>query len=123
MSDQRLSRRSFLATSAAGAAVVGAPLLSGCGSSEQAEPVQDQSATDNSLSVSNWALYIDTDRKGPDQFPSVAAFEDETGIDVTYREDITANDEFFAKIRPQLVKGEGVDRDIIVMTDWMAARL
>ncbi len=123
MSGQRLSRRSFLATSAAGAAVVGAPFLSGCGSSEQAEPVQDQSATDNSLSVSNWALYIDTDRKGPDQFPSVAAFEDETGIDVTYREDITANDEFFAKIRPQLVKGEGVDRDIIVMTDWMAARL
>ena len=123
MSGQRLSRRSFLATSAAGAAVVGTPLLSGCGSSEQAEPVQDQSATDNSLSVSNWALYIDTDRKGPDQFPSVAAFEDETGIDVTYREDITANDEFFAKIRPQLVKGEGVDRDIIVMTDWMAARL
>ena len=123
MSGQHLSRRSFLATSAAGAAAVGTPLLSGCGSSEQAEPVQDQSATDNSLSVSNWALYIDTDRNGPEQFPSVAAFEDETGIDVTYREDITANDEFFAKIRPQLAKGEGVERDIIVMTDWMAARL
>ncbi len=123
MAGQRLSRRSFLAASTAGAAAIGAPLLSACGSSEPAEPVQDQSAADNSLSVSNWALYIDTDRNGPDQFPSVAAFEDETGIDVTYREDITANDEFFAKIRPQLVKGEGVDRDIIVMTDWMAARL
>ncbi len=123
MSGQHLSRRSFLATSAAGAAGIGTPLLAGCGSNAPAEPVQDQSATDNALTVSNWALYIDTDRKGPDEFPSVAAFEDETGVDVTYREDITANDEFFAKIRPQLVKGEGVDRDIIVMTDWMAARL
>ena len=55
--------------------------------------------------MSNWALYIDTDRKGPDLFPTVAAFEDETGIDVTYHEDITANNEFFAKIRPQLVSG------------------
>lgn len=117
-----LSRRSFLATSAAGAAALGAPLITGCGSDPAATPV-DQSATDQSLTVSNWALYIDTDRRGPEQFPSVAAFEDETGIAVTYREDITANDDFFAKIRPQLVKGEGVDRDLIVMTDWMAARL
>jgi spermidine/putrescine transport system substrate-binding protein len=118
-----LSRRSFLTGSAVGAACIGTPLLAGCGSDEPAEPVQDQSATDKSLTVSNWALYIDTDRKGPEQFPSVAAFEEETGIAVTYREDITANDEFFAKIRPQLVSGEGVDRDLIVMTDWMAARL
>lgn len=118
-----LSRRSFLAGSAVGAAAIGTPLLAGCGSDEPAEPVQDQSATDMSLTVSNWALYIDTDRKGPEQFPSVAAFEEETGIAVTYQEDITANDDFFAKIRPQLVSGEGVDRDLIVMTDWMAARL
>lgn len=118
-----LSRRSFLAGSAVGAAAIGTPLLAGCGSNEPAEPVQDQSATDMSLTVSNWALYIDTDRKGPEQFPSVAAFEEETGIAVTYQEDITANDDFFAKIRPQLVSGEGVDRDLIVMTDWMAARL
>ena len=124
MSGQPLSRRTFLTTSAIGAATIGAPLLTGCGTStEEAAAVQDQSTTDMSLSVSNWALYIDTARNGPDQFPSVAAFEDETGIDVAYREDITANDEFFAKIRPQLAKGEGVDRDIIVMTDWMAARL
>lgn len=123
MPSQPLSRRKFLASSAAGAAVMGAPLLAGCGGSQTDEVVADQSATDKTLTVSNWALYIDTDRKGPDPFPSIATFEEETGIDVTYQEDITANDDFFAKIRPQLVKGEGVDRDLIVMTDWMAARL
>lgn len=113
-----LSRRSFLAVSAAGAA----GSLAACGADDPA-PIDDLSAVDESLTVSNWALYIDTDRKGPEQFPSVAAFEEETGIDVTYREDITANDEFFAKIRPQLVQGDGVGRDLMVLTDWMAARL
>ena len=119
MSRSALSRRGFL-SGAAGVTALGA--LSACGDSEPAV-VGDQSSTDQSLTVSNWALYIDTDRKGPEQFPSVAAFEEETGIAVTYQEDITANDEFFAKIRPQLASGEGVDRDLIVMTDWMAARL
>lgn len=123
MNPHNLSRRSFLAGSAVGAAAIGTPILAGCASDEPAEPVQDQSASDKSLTVSNWALYIDTDRNGPEQYPSVAGFEEETGIAVTYQEDITANDEFFAKIRPQLVSGEGVDRDLIVMTDWMAARL
>lgn len=123
MSPPSLTRRSFLASSAVGAAAIGAPMLTGCGSNTQAAVPVDRSATDMSLTVSNWALYIDTDRQGPEEFPSVAAFEGETGIDVTYQEDITANDDFFAKIRPQLAKGEGVDRDIIVMTDWMAARL
>ena len=119
MTRSALSRRGFL-SGAAGVTALGA--LSACGDSEPAV-VEDLSSTDKSLTVSNWALYIDTDRKGPEQFPSVAAFEEETGIAVTYQEDITANDEFFAKIRPQLVSGEGVDRDLIVMTDWMAARL
>jgi spermidine/putrescine transport system substrate-binding protein len=114
-----LSRRGFL-SGAAGVTALGA--LSACSDSEPAA-VEDLSSTDNSLTVSNWALYIDTDRKGPEQFPTVAAFEEETGIAVTYQEDITANDEFFAKIRPQLVSGEGVQRDLVVLTDWMAARL
>jgi spermidine/putrescine transport system substrate-binding protein len=118
-----LSRRRFLGSSAAAGAALGASsLLAACGDSGS-EATTDQSDTDKSLVVSNWALYIDTDRKGPDPFPTVAQFEDETGIDVSYNEDITANNEFFAKIRPQLVAGSGVGRDLMVLTDWMAARL
>lgn len=114
----RLGRRAFLGTAAGASA-----LLVGCGQKEPAPAPEDRSEVDNTLSVSNWALYIDTDRKGPDPFPTVAAFEDETGIDVTYTEDITGNNEFFAKVRPQLVSGEGIGRDLMVLTDWMAARL
>ena len=114
----RLGRRAFLGGVAGASA-----LLAGCGQKEPAPALEDRSEVDNTLSVSNWALYIDTDRKGPDPFPTVAAFEDETGIDVTYTEDITGNNEFFAKVRPQLVSGEGIGRDLMVLTDWMAARL
>lgn len=116
----QISRRHLLAGSAGVAAMAG---LSACGGSSESEQTADLSETDQSLVVSNWALYIDTDRKGPDPYPSVATFEEETGISVTYNEDITANTDFFAKIRPQLAKGSGVARDLIVMTDWMAARL
>ncbi|MFL6288226.1 MAG: spermidine/putrescine ABC transporter substrate-binding protein, partial [Actinomycetes bacterium] len=119
-----LSRRRFLGSAATvGAGVGAASVLSACGGSTGGSAPTDQSETDKSLVVSNWALYIDTDRKGPETFPTIAEFEDETGIDVTYNEDITANTDFFAKIRPQLVKGSGVGRDVMVLTDWMAARL
>jgi spermidine/putrescine transport system substrate-binding protein len=119
-----LSRRRFLgSTATVGAGLGAASLLSACGASDESAEPTDQSETDKTLVVSNWALYIDTDRKGPETFPTVAEFEDGTGIDVTYNEDITANTDFFAKIRPQLVKGSGVGRDLMVLTDWMAARL
>jgi spermidine/putrescine transport system substrate-binding protein len=112
----RLSRRAVLQ----GAAATGAlTALSACSSSEPAV-VEDTSETDQALTVSNWALYID---RAKGEFPSVQQFEDETRIDVTYNEDITSNDEFFSKVRPQLVAGSGIGRDLMVLTDWMAARL
>ncbi|MCZ9344688.1 spermidine/putrescine ABC transporter substrate-binding protein, partial [Streptomyces sp. TRM76130] len=46
-----------------------------------------------------------------------------TGITVTYTEDINDNNEFFGKIRPQLAAGQDTGRDLIVLTDWLAARL
>jgi spermidine/putrescine transport system substrate-binding protein len=111
-----LSRRTVLQ----GAAATGAlAALSACSDSEPAV-VEDQSEADQSLTVSNWALYID---RAKGEFPSVLQFEDESGIDVTYNEDITSNDEFFSKVRPQLVAGSGIGRDLMVLTDWMAARL
>ena len=115
-----VSRRAFLAGSAGAGATA---FLAACGSDEPETTTEDQSEADMSLVVSNWALYIDTDRKGPDPYPTVAAFEDETGVTVDYNEDITDNNEFFGKIRPQLSSGSGVGRDIVILTDWMAARM
>jgi spermidine/putrescine transport system substrate-binding protein len=123
-SQSLLSRRRLLGSAAASGVGLGAAsLLSACGRGSSTSASADQSLTDKKLVVSNWTLYIDTDRKGPDLYPSIAQFEDASGISVDYNEDISANTDFFAKIRPQLVAGSGVGRDLMVLTDWMAARV
>jgi spermidine/putrescine transport system substrate-binding protein len=50
-------------------------------------------------------------------------FEELTGIQVTYNTDVNDNAEFFAKVRNQLAACEPIGRDIITLTDWMAARM
>ena len=50
-------------------------------------------------------------------------FEKATGINAEYTEDVNDNNEFFAKIDEPLKRGQSIDRDIIVLTDWMAGRL
>ena len=50
-------------------------------------------------------------------------FEKATGIKVEYTEDINDNGEFFAKIDEPLKRNQSIDRDIIVLTDWMAGRV
>ena len=45
------------------------------------------------------------------------------GTEVNYQEVIDDNDDFFGTIRPQLQAGQDTGWDLIVVTDWMAARL
>ena len=40
-----------------------------------------------------------------------------------YSEDINDNDSFYGKIQGQLKNGDDIGKDVIVLTDWMAARL
>jgi len=80
----------------------------------------DVSASDKRLVVSNWTGYIDP-RKDPTS--TMRVFQTETGIDVTYNVDINDNSEFYAKIKNQLGGCEAIDRDMIILTDWMAARM
>ncbi len=51
------------------------------------------------------------------------AFPKDTGIALTYDEDINSNNEYFAKIRPNLSKHQSIGQDGFVLTDWMANRL
>jgi spermidine/putrescine transport system substrate-binding protein len=67
------------------------------------------------LRISNWPLYID-DHTIPD-------FQRATGITVQYHEDINDNNEFFAKIAEPLRRGQSIDRDVVVLTDWVAGRM
>ena len=68
-----------------------------------------------SIAISNWPATWPTSRSQD--------FEAATGISVNYDEDINDNNEYFAKIRPNLSQGEGIGRDGMVLTDWMASRL
>ncbi len=126
-----LPRRRFLrGVGAGGALVAGAGLLGACGSegtsgtkpsSQPSTP--DKSDTDKTLNFSNWQLYIDVDEKDESKRPTLDAFSAKTGVKVTYTEDITDNEAFYAKISPQLRAGQDTGRDLFALTDWMAARL
>jgi spermidine/putrescine transport system substrate-binding protein len=125
-----LSRRRFLrSTGLGGAALVGGGLLSACGSdpggatSGDNGEVEDRSDEDMTLNFSNWQLYIDVDDEDANLRPTLDQFTEETGIAVNYTEDINDNDSFYARISPQLRAGQDTGRDLICLTDWMAARL
>jgi spermidine/putrescine transport system substrate-binding protein len=70
------------------------------------------------LSISQWPLYVDPGAHG-----TVAQFEQETGINVAYHEDINDNSEFFAKLQPLLQDGDSGGRDSITVSDWLAAQM
>lgn len=96
-------------------------------SSKQQNPAtcttEDLSATEKELIVSNWPLYIDEPAKKNPQPTTLDDFEAETGISVTYTDDVSDNVEFFAKVVNQLGSCQPVDRDMFMLTDWMAARM
>ena len=59
----------------------------------------------------------------PQKHPTLDAFQQQTGIKVNYTEDVNDNDEFFAKIKPQLAPARTPAATSSCLTDWMAARL
>jgi spermidine/putrescine transport system substrate-binding protein len=67
------------------------------------------------LDFSNWPLYID--RKVLKDFEKL-----HPGSHVKYTEEINDNEEFFGKVRQQLQRGDSLGRDLVALTDWMAAR-
>ncbi|MGC2999611.1 polyamine ABC transporter substrate-binding protein [Streptomyces sp. G35A] len=123
-----LTRRSLLRASAGGAlAAGGLGALSGCGipaagKTQGGVSAEDHSKEEKTVSFSNWTEYMDVDDSGR-KHPTLDVFTERTGIRVKYTEDINDNGEFFGKIKPQLAAGQDTGRDIIVLTDWLAARL
>ncbi|MGA5324121.1 polyamine ABC transporter substrate-binding protein [Streptomyces seoulensis] len=123
-----LTRRSLLRASAGGVLTAGAlGALSACGipaagRTPGGTSADDRSAREKTVNFSNWTEYIDVDDSGK-HHPTLEAFRKKTGISVRYTEDINDNNEFFGKIKPQLAAGQETGRDLIVLTDWLAARL
>ena len=75
------------------------------------------------LNFANWPLYIDTDENDTTKHKTLEDFKAKYGTTVNYQEVINANDEFFGTIRPALEAGADTGWDLMVLTDWMAARL
>ena len=82
------------------------------------------------LHWANWPAYIDLTGKAggagqyaPGSSPTISDFQKKYGVTVDYEEKIEDNAHFFATIQPQLVAGLTTGWDLIVMTDWMAAKL
>jgi spermidine/putrescine transport system substrate-binding protein len=75
------------------------------------------------LNFANWPLYIDTDDNDPTKHKTLEDFTAKYGTKVNYSEVINDNDEFFGTIKAPLQAGQDTGWDIVVLTDWMAARL
>jgi spermidine/putrescine transport system substrate-binding protein len=114
------------ATPAASTAASAAASSSAAASAaESAAPSAAPSAAQNvggTLNFANWIGYIDVDDSGA-KHPTLDKFSKEQGTTVNYVEAIDGNEEFYAKIQPQLSAGLPTDWDLIVVTDWMVARL
>ena len=120
-----LSRRRFLSVmgTLAGAAALGP--LSGCSGSGSASkdgpattaglaPTGSGGARGSTVKVSTWPVYVDK--------ALLPVLEAKAGITLDYVEDYNDNNEYFAKVQPQLSNAQSIDRDIVVPTYWMASR-
>lgn len=131
--DRSISRRELLRRAGRGSMYVGVgALLAACGIGGQnqgnqggngqqgepsPEPLPEQAGM---VTVANWPLYID---RAKGESPTLLSFTDETGIEVDYQVVINDNEEFFGTIREPLSRGESVGYDVIVVTDWLVAKM
>jgi spermidine/putrescine transport system substrate-binding protein len=133
MTDPRLNdpitRRLFLKRAAVGGAALSLPsLIAACGggggisaqtgAGGTSTEVKQQLA--DTLVFANWPAYID--KKGSSR-PTLEAFTAQTGVNVKYIQEVNDNEEWFGKYQAQLSQGQDIDRDLTVLTDWMAARM
>ncbi|SFK35225.1 spermidine/putrescine ABC transporter substrate-binding protein [Cellulomonas sp. KH9] len=114
-----VSRRRFLA-GAAGTAGAGA-LLAACGTAGSTRAEDGGGGAGGPLRWANWTQYLDQDESGT-SFPTLAAFEERSGIAVDYAEDVEDNDSFYGKVSRQLENGQDIGYDVVTLTDWMTAR-
>ncbi|MGR4010681.1 ABC transporter substrate-binding protein [Leucobacter sp. 1207-22] len=109
----QMDRRRLLKGAMVGAAGLGTLGLSACAGG---------AGEDNAVVWGNWTYYLDFDDE-TGGFASLDRFEKETGIKVTYIEDIDDNNTFYGKIKDQLKQDQYTGYDTITFTDWMNARL
>ena len=134
MSASPVGRRGFVrGAGLAGLGLAAPGLLSACGTKAAKQTAdscvsKDLSSSEKTLHFSNWPLYIDEKKvkqggKKVTVFPSLQKFESDSGVKVDYVTDVNDNSEFFGIVRNQLADCKPTGRDIMTLTDWMAARM
>jgi spermidine/putrescine transport system substrate-binding protein len=81
-------------------------------------------ASGGNLRFANWIGYIDETDDGS-SYPTIDKFQDETGITVDYGNGaVDDNETFFTSdLQAPLEAGQPTEWDLVVVTDWMVARL
>jgi spermidine/putrescine transport system substrate-binding protein len=116
------TRRTFVGR--AGSLALMSSLLSGCGIEGTLQAARQKPTPSAAVhhpkvpigdwTFSNWPLYIDK--------KVLKTFDKTYGGHVKYLEEINDNDEFYGKVRQQLQAGRPIGRDIVTLTDYMAAK-
>jgi spermidine/putrescine transport system substrate-binding protein len=89
--------------------------LGGGGNEGDVEVAEASGEATGDLYVANWPFYIDRN--------TVDEFDQATGINTTYRDEVDDNNVIFTKLQPLLDQGDSGGRDIVVVTDWMAKKM
>jgi spermidine/putrescine transport system substrate-binding protein len=132
--ERPLTRRELVRRGIAGGAVLSLPgLLAACAGGDGIEGQAGQTGESpetttakrelaQQLVFANWPFYIDVNEETKKR-PTLEKFTRETNVRVRYIEEVNDNEEWFGKYQAQLKAGDDIGRDIVVLTDWMAARM
>lgn len=127
LTSRPMSRRRFVGRGAGAALLAGGlgSVLAACGIEgtatrnvadleKAAAGVRHPKVPIGAWTFSNWPLYMDKS--------IIKDFDRRYGGRCKYLEDINDNTEFFGKVRQQLAQGAEIGRDIVTLTDFMAAK-
>lgn len=120
-----IHRRDFIkGIGAGGLLMLGGPALLAACADDAAECEFTSTGTgDNTrLNFANWPFYIDNVEDGWFETSSLDDFTAATGIEVNYLEEVNDNNEWFGRVQAQLATCANIQRDLTVLTDWMAGR-
>ena len=117
-------KRKFRTLIAAGGALAAALALAACGGDDvgggdtSEVTVAAGGQASGEVLISNWPGYVDPGADG-----TIAQFEQQSGVQTDYKEDVSDNVVFFNKLKPLLDQGDSGGRSLFVVTDWMAKRM
>ncbi|MEO7146970.1 MAG: substrate-binding domain-containing protein, partial [Terrimesophilobacter sp.] len=116
----QFTRRNMLKGAGVGAGSLALAACSTGGGDTKPTAAKDKSDTDKIVRWDNWALYLDVDDSG--KYPTLEAFEKQSGIKATYSEAVDDNNTYYGKVKDQLKLGQDIGCDTVCLTDWMVDR-